>query len=791
MNGSNRLASKYLNAARLQSGVKDLRNVVLNSTIVPHWIGASNWFWYRRQTKEGVQFRLVNCEHKTNEEAFDHTKLATSLAKASGEDVDPEDLPLLRVRLTLDPVEVMFEAFGADWRFDSRESVCEKLEHSFADDTKLELTSPDGSMVAFLRDYNLWIRDLETGDERPLTQDGEKKYCYGGTPYSWGAPLNGEVQARWSPDSKTLFSLKLDNRQVGMTPVVYFAVRDGDPRPRVEEYPCAYPGDAHVEDQEIIAIDVATGNQTRADYGRIPVNRSAYGLFTDNLAWWGADSRLAYFVDLTRGDKKARVVEFDTETGNTRILIEETSDTYINLSPCEAIPATLLPLPDTNELIWFSERDGWAHLYLYDLETGHLKYPLTEGEFMVRELLHHDPDRREIWIQTAGRTAGGDPYYMDVCRVNLDNSQLTEIVSGDFEFSVIGSLDFRSSISLFVVTADPERLFYSTSGIASDANYFLATRSRVNEPPCTILFDRDGAKVLDLEDADVSGLPDDWRWPDPVKLVAADGSTDIYGAVFFPGGFDPDKKYPVIDCSIASAETACVPKGSFTNAPFGGIWYLNAAAIAQLGFIVVTIDGRGTALRNREFVDSTYGWLPDSNNVNDRIGAIKQLAERYPSMDLDRVGVIGLNGTPSAVYGMLQHPEFYKVGVSQCLQDTRLMPFFVGELYEGLERDGLNARYAENLVSRLSGPLLLMHGLLDRMDHSSATWRLVDALQRANKDFDMVIFPEDEGLPEYPAHIGTDYAFRRTWDYFVRHLQGAEPPKEYDMRGAYESHTNR
>jgi len=769
------MEAAYQRAARFRQATSDINNVARNTTLLPHWIGDTQTFWYRRYTSAGVEFRLVNSETRSNELAFDHSALAEALTAVAGQKCSADNLPIFQVEIVPSPHKIYFNAFNQHYCFDAGTNQCQVIAPPLDVHSRDRLLSPDGKKVAFARNYNLWVQDVESGRETALTEDGEQYYAYAASPILWGFPLNNDLQARWSPDSLTLFTVQTDNRKVIRTPVIDYVPKGGSVRPTVAEYPCGYPGDEHVEEQRILAINVETGRQQNAHYRPIPANRSAYGLFTDNLGWWSTNNQFAYFVDMERGDQLAHVVEFDTYTGATRILFDETSKTYLNLSPSEITTATALPLPNSHELIWFSERDDWAHLYLYDLTTGNLKNQITSGNWMVRELLHFDAKRRELFIQTGGRVVGRDPYLLDICRVNIDTGEITPLTSSDHEYTVIGSLGMRNTISLFSEYSTPDR-FSSVSGVAPDSSCIVVTRSRADQAPISQLLDRDGAVIMVLDEAELVGLPDNWQWPEPIKLLAADGETDIYGVIFRPSNFAPDKQYPVIDCSSCDAELAAVPKGSFTNATMGGLWYLDAAAMAELGFIVVAIDGRGTGQRNRSFVDTSYGWVPSANDAQDRIAGINQMAERYPYIDTDRVGIVGFNGNVSAVYSLLQHPEFYKVGVSHALQDTRLMTTAWGEMYEGTEQSKRHP-YAEDLVANLKGKLLLMHGLLDRMDHPSATFRLVDALQNANKDFDMLILP-NEGVN---THIGSDYAFRRTWDFFVKHLQQVEPPKEFKI----------
>lgn len=774
------IVSSYQRAALLYRDVLGDSKVTRNTTVVPHWIENGNYFWYRRETKTGVQFCLVEVTTASKQAAFDHQALAAALAEDLEQEVDADNLPITNVRITLSPLKITFTAFDKRYRFDGDTSQIEAINREVDSDFPSKLLSPDGQYLAFSRDYNLWIQDLQTGEERALTTDGEQYYAYARSPQSWGSQIAARVlQARWSPDSKRLFTYQIDNRQVKPLPFIEHVPQDGSVRPRASEVRCALPGDQHIEEQHLVAIEVATSVVQRANYRPVPINRFVWGLFMDNQGWWGKDSRNAYFVELERGSRVARVVEFDTHTGSTRVLFKETAKTFLNLHTANDTCAALTPVPETDELIWFSERSGWAHLYLYDLKTGDCKHPITQGDWLVRDILHFDAEKREFWFQSAGRVSNRDPYYLDICRVNIDTGDIITVASSDDEYKVFSSLSEQGTIpSMFAAFyCNPENRLDNMTGISPCSRYLITTRSRADTIPVSLLLDRNGEVVMEVETADISGLPNGWQWPEPVKLLAADGKTDIYGVVFRPSDFSPDKCYPVIDSSfcVSCGHLPMASKGSFSN----GSHYLAAAALAELGFIVVSIDGRGTACREKSFIDAGYGWLPSGNLAEDRIGGIQQLAQRYPYMDLNRVGIIGQAGSIGAIYGLVEHPEFYQVGVSHGAQDTRLMCSTHGELCEGLNPLNDKHPYAEQQVDKLRGKLLLVNNQLDKKTTPATLWRLVDALAKANKDFDLLMLPSNDGGS---GHHGSKYYVpRRTWDYFIKHLQGVEPPREFDL----------
>ena len=315
------------------------------------------------------------------------------------------------------------------------------------------------------------------------------------------------------------------------------------------------------------------------------------------------------------------------------------------------------------------------------------------------------------------------------------------------------------------------------SGLSPDGCYLVTTRSRVDGPPISMLVDRNGCDILTVETADISGLPIDWQWPKPEKVTAADGVTDIYGVIYRPPGFSPDKRYPVLDFSSGHPGFSYIPQGSFVNAVTAGC-YLDPLTYAALGFVVVALGGRGTPFRHKAFQDHSYGRMASACDFTDRIVGMRQLAERYSYLDLDRVGLAGCDGINGPVYGLLEHSDFYKVGVVVCLLDARFYRANLSEMFEGLDGDNSSnpaaKPCAEDLAGALTGKLLLIHGMRDGFTPATATLRLIDALQAANKDFDALLLPNE-------GHSITAYALRRSWDYLVTHLQGIEPPNEFKL----------
>ncbi|MCT2533454.1 S9 family peptidase [SAR92 clade bacterium H231] len=783
---------RYQRAQLLLQGIWT-DNIAFNETVYPIWIRSSSCFWYLRTTKTeeggsvrfGKEYRLVDAKAATNILAFDHEALAEALAGSSLEVIDCSNLPINQVEIDLAPLVIKFTAFDKRWEFNALTGACKALE-SIPDNW---LLSPDGQNAVFNVGYNLCLRDLNTGEERVLTSDGDKDYVYGVVGTAWGGvyDYSAQPQALWSPDSKWLFTVQRDTRQVKELPFVHHVPSDGSLRPQLEEVKLSMPGDEHIETLRLVAINIETGSVKAANYRQIPVTSNGFGFFTEGLGWWGPDSQIIYFVDVERDYKTARVVKFDPENGATHVLFEESSETQINLSQDNDESPSLLPLPDTNELIWFSERDGWAHLYLYDLTTGKLKHPVTWGPWLARYIVAYDAGRRELFVQTTGRgitddkadfNLDRDPYYRDVARINIDTGEITTLIAGEYDYGVVsknnGNFHMANIMGLDTCLS---------RGVSPDYNFVVVTRSRADEGSVSLLLDRNGDEVLLLEIADTSGLPDGWQWPEPVKLIAADNKTDIYGLMFRPSDFSPDRSYPVVSHVMNIPESTWVAKGSFGTGICLGWSYLDAASLAELGFIVVQIDARGTACRHKAFQDHSYGNYPMAGILDDHVAGIRQLAKRYSYIDLNRVGITcHTGGGLSGVQGLVQHPDFYKVGVNGCLHDPRLeSASMVAEKYEGMGAPSYPP--IEDQVENLRGKLLLLHGLLDWSTPPAATFRVVEALQKANKDFDMLI------LAKMGHAVCPNYLTRRVWDYLVKHLLGLEPPENFcltSFAGTYE-----
>ena len=758
----NELLTRYKQAQTIMQGYQTNR-LVCNDAVFPHWISNSQCFWYIRKTHSGKEYRLVNAPATSNEEAFNHEALATQLGKLTNQILDPKNLPITGVSIDLAPRKVSFKYQNKYWEYSSDENACYETKNSSS--SQREILSPDATKVAYIKNHNLWIRDDMSGDEYALTKDGTQVNSYA----SGILNLDSSVQAVWSPDSKYIFTVQLDTQNVRNRSIVNFVPSNGDLHPKVSDVKVAYPGDKYVESYRLVIIEVSSGDSLVPNYPLLPYVQHGMdcdGFFTGGMGWWSNDSKTTFFIDVSLGSKTVSLVELDINTGATRVLFEESRNTFIRMNEDIFSSPMFLPIPETNELIWFSERDNWAHLYLYDLNSGELKHQITKGEYLVRNILHYAPKKRELILQTAYRDHSINPYYRDICKVNIDTCKSTTLINGNFDHIVYYPKHYCVHMRK---SNDIEN--DDVSGISPCGNFVVTTRSRVDTIPESVLIDRYGNNILTIEVADTSSLPQGWQWPEPLKLTAADGKTEIFGVLFRPLDFSEDKKYPVIDFTVSMRLLSHCPTGAFVNQYIGN--YFEMAALAALGFIVVGIVGRGTPYRDKPFQDHNFGKSGYDDDLNDHIAGIKQLARKHSYMDIERVGITSMEGAENVIYGALNHSDFYKVTVSHAFGDPR---FVLAPLstYSGIinEETLSVAGGPEVNIDLFDGKLLLIHGVVIGAE---PMFRLVESLQKANKDFDMIC------LPNLTSQISS-YTRRRGWDYFVRHLLNLEPPKNFKLR---------
>ena len=602
--------------------------------------------------------------------------------------------------------------------------------------------SPDRTKEVFIKDWNLWVRDIATKKETQLTTDGVKDFGYATDNAGW--KHSDRAIVLWSPDSKKVATFQQDQRHVSDMYLVSTNV--GAPRLEAWKYPL--PQDKNIIKIHRVVIDVDSGKMVRFKMepddrrGTLCDDIACDGVFGDNE--WSADTKTLAFVSTPRDHKAAKLRIANVETGEVRDVFEERVATQYESGQGET---NWRYLPATNEAIWYSERDDWGHLYLYDLATGRVKNQITKGNWVVTRINKVDIPNKVIYFEANGREAGRDPYFSHYYKINFDGTGLALLTPEDGNHQITWS---------------------------PDGKYFIDTFSKMDTPYVSVLRDASGKTILELERQDVSRLRSaGWKPATPVKVKSRDGKWDLYGVMFTPTNLDQSKKYPVINYIYPGPQGGGVGGRSFSASRS------DHQALAELGFVVVIIDGTCNPDRSKTFHDLCYGNMAD-NTLEDQIAGIRELAKTHTYMDLDRVGIWGHSGGGFATAAaMFRFPDFYKVGISESgNHDNRNYEDDWGERYIGLlSGDNYEKQANQNYAKNLKGKLLLAHGNMDDNVPPFNTYLIVDALHKANKDYDLIIFPNARhgyGADSY-------YMMRRRWDYFVKHLLGAEPPKEYKL----------
>lgn len=606
----------------------------------------------------------------------------------------------------------------------------------------LAVRSPDGKREVFIKDWNLWVRDIESKKETQLTTDGVKDFGYATDNAGW--KHSDRAIVLWSPDSKKIATFQQDQRHVSD---MYLASTNvGAPKLEAWKYPL--PQDKEIIKIHRVVIDTETGKMVRFKMG--PDDRrgtlcddiACDGTFGDNE--WSADATTLAFVSSSRDHKEAKFRIANVATGEVRDVFEEKVATQYESGQGEI---NWRYFPATNEAIWYSERDDWGHLYMYDLTTGKPKWQITKGNFVVTSISKIDAVNRVIFFNANGREAGRDPYFSHFYRVDFDGKNLKLLTPEDGNHQITWS---------------------------NDGKYFVDNFSKMDVPNVATLRDATGKLIVELEKADVSRLrAAGWKPATPITVKSRDGRWDLYGVMFTPTNLDRTKKYPVINYIYPGPQGGGVGGRSFSPSRS------DHQALAELGFVVVIIDGTCNPDRSKSFHDVCYGNMGD-NTLEDQIAGLKELAAKNPYMDLSRVGIWGHSGGGFATAdAMFSYPDFYKVGIAESgNHDNRNYEDDWGERYIGLMVGDNYEKQANQINAKnLKGKLMLAHGNMDDNVPPYNTYLVVDALVKANKDFDLVIFPNARhgyGADSY-------YMMRRRWDYFVKNLLGAEPPKEYKL----------
>jgi len=710
-----------------------------NMRISPNWFDDDTKFWYRNDLRDDTkEFILIDADQGSRKTAFNHRRLAQSLSRAASENINANKLPFDTITFIEAGDAIEFEYQDSIWKCNLSNYECTRtgpIQQRQISEQRggqqrgqrggqqrrpgqrggqrgAQNISPDGNWQALVRDYNLYIRSTDGPEEFRLSHDGEEGNYYG--------------SITWAPDSKKLVAYRTepgDKKEVYL--VVSSPSEGGRAQLRTRSYDL--PGDK-LDIRQMSLFFVDTKKNILVDTEPIDFRGAP------RLRWNENNDRFT-FERTDRGHQRFRIIEVDAETGKTRNIVDEKEDTFVNGWGSGKIRY----LDQTNEIIWASEKDGWNHLYLVDARTGRIKNQITKGEWLIRGVDRVDEDNRTVWFQAGGLDPDQDPYQVHYCHINFDGAELVDMTPGDGQHSIQYS---------------------------PDRKYLIDTYSRVDMPPVHELRRvADGSLVCELEKADISDLLDTgWVMPEVFSAKGRDGETDIWGIICRPIDYDENKDYPVIEYIYAGPHSSHVPKTFSANR--------SMQALAELGFIVVQCDGMGTANRSKAFHDVCWQNLKDAG-FPDRILWMKAAAQKYPYMDVSRVGIYGTSaGGQNAMGAVLFHPEFYKVAVANCgCHDNRMDKASWNEQWMGYP---VGPHYAESSnvdnAYRLQGKLFLIVGELDTNVPPESTLRVVDALIKAKKDFDLLFVPGG-------GHgAGGSFGERRKRDFFVRHLLGVEPP---------------
>ncbi|UDF05535.1 S9 family peptidase [Asticcacaulis sp. AND118] len=712
------------------------------------WIEGTQTFVYRKSVEGGFQFILMDATTGQKRVAFDHDRLAAAFNAAVGTNFTgltlPFTAPFSTTNFSDGGRKLSIRWDEAMWNCDLVAYKCEKAVRNRqgrgfsgvvrdlktpADNTpKL---SPDGKWLAFVDNFNVAIKPKAGGETIRLSTDGSEGLFY------------DPESIQWSPDSQKIVVLRVQpgfRREV--VRVISSPKDQVQPKIDIQLYP--KPGDAIDIDRPVL-FDVTTKKQTH-----IP-----YDLFSNPLRLrdltWRKDSKGLRFEYDQRGHQVYRLIEADAATGKTRVVAEDTSDTFIN---AYGRRYSYDVGGEGRELIWMSERDGWNHLYLYDATTGKVKTQITKGEFVVRQVLKVDEKKRQIYFAANGMRKGEDPYFQHFYRIDFDGKNLTPLTSAPAFHDV---------------------------AFSSDMQFYTDTYSRVDMPNVMELRRvSDNSLVSTVEKGDISRLTAaGFKPPEVFTAKGRDGKTDIWGVIVRPTHFDPNKKYPVIENIYAGPHSSFVPK---TFWPFGphssGDKVIGMQALADMGFIVVQIDGMGTQNRSKAFHDVAWKNLQDAG-FPDRIAWHKAAAARYGSYDISRVGIYGGSaGGQNTLSALEEFPDFYKAGVAYagCF-DNRMDKIGWNEAWMGWPLDESYSRSSGvDNAYKLKGHVMLVVGELDMNVDPASTLQVVNALIKSRKDFDLIVAPND-GHGALRTTGDVNYGLRRQYDFFIRHLQGEATPQ--------------
>jgi dipeptidyl aminopeptidase/acylaminoacyl peptidase len=750
---------------RAESFNRRTEGLVVGIAETPNFLEPPTKLWYRKSVKGGNEFVLADAVAKTKAPAFDHARLAAAISTAANGRYTAVTLPFTTFAFVKDMQAIEFSIGGAgrggaggrqgggraggatpapQWHCTLTDYACTRATAAPPAPAQggpgrggpgraggpggaaeeAVRNSPDNKWQALIQNFNIYVRPVPQGPGQGQNQAGS------GTMLSTdGSEGNAYTinSIRWSPDSKKIAAFR---RRPGYERLVHYVESSPADQLQPKHTTNFYrkPGDV-VDFDHPVVFNVETKQQMPGDLALFP------NPYANSRLEWRSDSRAVTFEYNQRGHQLYRVVEIDATTGRSRAVIEETQKTFVEYSGKRFRE----DIADGKEIVWASERDGWNHLYLYDGATGKVKNQITKGQWVVRGVEYVDQPKRQIYFRASGMYPGKDPYFTHNYRINFDGTGLMPLTDGDGAHTVTFS---------------------------RDRQYYVDAWSRVDLPPQSVLKrTSDASVVMELEKADATALlATGWRMPEPFVHKARDGTTEIWGVIIRPTNFDPNRKYPVIENIYAGPQGSFVPKTWSTQ---GGM-----NAIAELGFVVVQIDGMGTSNRSKAFHDVAWQNLGDAG-FPDRILWHKAVAAKYPYYDITRVGVYGTSaGGQNAAGAVLFHPDFYKVAYSNSgCHDNRMDKIWWNEQWMGWP---IGEKYAASSnvdnAHKLKGHLMLLVPEMDTNVDPASTMQVVNALIRAGKTFELVV------VPGANHGAGGPFSTRKRNDWFVKHLLGLEPP---------------
>ncbi|MBP1581856.1 MAG: prolyl oligopeptidase family serine peptidase [Oscillospiraceae bacterium] len=765
------MRKSYERAAALYKACS--KKSVLNEKPAINFIKDSRNFWYMSDSlkEDGtVKSSYTLYDYEKNEKCplFDEEKVL-ELVKPLCE-VKEDQLPLENVVFEGES-KLYFNLKGrvGEYCYDTKEETLTRL--NFELHNPDEATSPDKNFSVFAKDHNLFSRNNETGIVRQLTFDGCEFLDYGkrwlpaSELYLEAPPMRRKPAVVWSPDGKYFITYRVDRRLLGDLGLVQSVPVRGRPRPNPYQYRYAVPGDEHILEGEVYIGNIEKGTVTKVLLDKEPIVLYLLAMFDADggSVKWTKDTHEVTLVRYDRFFKTIRCIKINAETATAEVIMEETYKTfgfveyYGSASQENYSEMSMRYLPKTNELLWHSEIDNWSTLWLIDLNSGEKKVRYTHDGETFRRLKYVDEENRKVYFTAGGVDKDIDPYYQELFVADMDSGERTCISTEKDEH---------------FVTFQPEGLYYTD------------IHSTVQTLPETVVRELSGETRCHLETCDISKIQDLYLQPEPFEAIGRDGKTKIYGLLIKPADFDPNKKYPVVDYIYGGAQRINTPKAFQFNAMPGANPYGSLEYLAHLGFVGVIVDGFATPLRSKEIHDYIYEKAEECCGITDHVLAIKQLGERFSWIDTDRVGIWGASGGGYATArALLEFGDFYKVGVSLCGNHDQAIYHahwgerWIGEYSEEKYHNQANHNFAKNL----SGKLLIVHGDMDDNVHPAASIKLISALIEANKDFDSLIYPNSTH-----AVARFKYVMKRKWDYFVEHLMGCEPVRDFDILPAEE-----